>query len=138
MGIRFVTPETKRLPLSDGDFITIKQRLSHGERDAMFARMRAHPANSRAEELTAYLIAWSSPETYSVDLSEQERVSILNGLDPDSFDEITAAIKAHLDAYEQEKKLPTGGNASSPTSPSVAAIPGGMSGSEHSPLTYTT
>lgn len=136
MGIQFITPETITLPLADGDSVTIKKRLSHGERDAMFKHAR-DTGTLRGAELVAYLVTWSSPAPYALSMTEQERLDIINGLDPDSFDEIQAVLKAHLDA-EQEKKLPKIASASSPTLPSVASTSGPMTMSEASPQMSTT
>lgn len=125
MGIEFVTPETITLPLSDGDSVTIKKRLTHGERDAMF-KLARESGSLRNAELLAYLIKWSGRIPYALHMPEQERIDIVNGLDPDSFDEIQNALKVHLDAQAEEKKLRNGGNASSQISPSVASISGPM------------
>jgi len=129
MGIRFITPDTVTLPLSDGDSITIKTRLSHGERDAMLARMRADDGKDlRAAELAGYLVAWSSSVPYSLELPEDERIATINALDADSYDEMRDALKAHLDAQQEEKKRRTGVTGSAPISSSPAALVGAMSG----------
>jgi hypothetical protein len=137
MGIQFVIPETIPLALSDGDSIVIKKRLSHGERDAMFTLAR-ESGTLRGAELVAYLVSWSSPTPYALSMTEQERLDTINGLDPDSFDEIQDALKAHLDAQAEEKKLRTGVNVSSLTSPSVAPITGPMTTSVDSAPMSTT
>lgn len=126
MGIRFVTPETITLPLSDGDSIVIKKRLTHGERDATYALMRSAPQDKRSAELVGYLVRWSSPTPYSLEMSEQERIDVLNSLDADSFDEIQSAVKAHVEATEQEKKLQSGNGSFVQTLPSAAAMAGAM------------
>jgi len=129
MGIRFITPETVTLPLSDGDSITIKKRLSHGERDAMLARMRADDGKDlRAAELAGYLVAWSSPVPYSLELPEDERIATINALDADSYDEMRDALRAHLNAHEEEKKRRTGATGSGPISSSPVALAGVTSG----------
>lgn len=138
MGIRFVTPETVTLPLSDGDSITIKKRLTHGERDAMFSRQRTNDAQMRSIELAAYLVRWTSTVPYSLQMPEDERIDTINGLDTDSYDEMRDALKKHLDAQQQEKKLPNGEPASSQTSPSVASITGPTTTSADSLQTSTT
>lgn len=141
MGIRFITPETVTLPLSDGDSITIHKKLSHGERDAMYARIRdGKGKDARAVELAAYLVRWSAPMPYKPEQSEDERtatvIDVINGLDEDSFDEIYGAVKAHVKSL-QEKKLPSGENESVPTSPSVGTTTGATSGSEPLPQMST-
>jgi len=129
MGIRFVAPETVTLPLSDGDSITIKKRLSHGERDAMLARMRADDGKDlRAAELAGYLVSWSSSIPYSLDMSQDERIATINALDADSYDEIRDALKAHHDTQQAEKKRRTGAIASAPISSSPAVLVGATSG----------
>jgi len=135
MGIRFITPETITLPLSDGDSITIKKQLSHGERDAMFKLARDRE-NLRTAEVVAYLVTWSARIPYALDMTEQERVDIINGLDADSFDEIQAALVAHIDG--ERKKKQTTGNGSSAISTSPAAVIGATSGSESLTPTSTT
>jgi hypothetical protein len=121
MGIRFVTPETVRLPLNDGDdYIVIKRRLSHGEREEMMAGLvpnltagqpvHVDAAAVRTGKVLAYLIGWSSPEPIDVDT--------IKHLDPDSFDEIERAIDAHV--ATSEKKVLTTALGSVPTFASVA------------------
>jgi len=127
MGIRFVVPETITLPLSDGDAIQVKKRLSHGERDAMF-KLARESGNLRSAELVAYVVGWSSATPYTLAMSERERLDIINGLDPDSFDEIQDALKAHLEAQAQEKKRRNGASASEPTSDLRPALVGATSG----------
>jgi len=120
MAIRFVTPETIRLPLSGEDYIVIKRRLSHGEREEMMGRlvptltpgepMRVDAKEIRTGKVLAYLIGWSSPEPIDADT--------IKNLDPDSFDEIETAIDAHVAAGE--KKVPAPASTSVPTFASVA------------------
>jgi hypothetical protein len=98
MAIRFVTQETVRLPLSGDDYIVIKRRLSHGERDDMMGLLvpsltPGQPMHVEAKEIRtgkvlAYLLAWSSPEPIDRDT--------IRSLDADQFDEIEHAIDAHL------------------------------------------
>lgn len=120
MGIRFVTPETVTLPLGDGDSIQIKSQISHGERDAMF-KLARESGTLRSAEVVAYLVGWSASTPYALTMSEQERLDIINNLDPDSFDEIQAALKAHIDAKAEEKKRAIGTSGSAPISSSLVA-----------------
>lgn len=139
MGIRFTAPEPVRIPISDGDYIVIKKRLSHGERDDMMALMM--PSMTPGEKLLidskevrtakvlTYLIGWSSPTPMSPEIPQAVRRDTLRGLDPDTFDEIDRAIDTHIAAVEKEKNAPGGGNGSSAISPSPSAATGGTSGS---------
>ena len=114
----FVNPEPHRLSLDDGEFITIKKRLNHGEREDMFAIMSPHvtPGETalldrrvfRTAKVAAYLIGWSltnegTPVEYSPDLPYQARVDILRALDADTFNAIYAAINTHEDAMDAER-----------------------------------
>lgn len=129
MGIRFITPESIRLPISGGEFIVIKKRLSHGERDDMMTTLAPHMTpgkditvatkSARAIAVASYLIGWSSPVPMSPSLSMQERIDTLNGLDPDDFDEIERALNDHV-TIEAASKNETGG--ASASVPSFASV----------------
>jgi hypothetical protein len=134
----FVDPVPERLPLSDGQFVDIKQRLNHGEREDMFAGMSAfvtpgEPAqldrkHFRTAKVLAYLIGWSltnkgRPVPYSPELPERTRTDTLRSLSPDRFDEIHQAIEAH-EAAQAQKKMAAGATASSPSSPLPASMAG--------------
>jgi len=109
--------------IEDGDYVIFKKRLSHGERDAMLARMRANDGKDlRAAELAGYLVSWSSSVPYSLDMPEDDRIATINALDAESYDEIRDALKAHHDAQQAEKKRGTGTSAFAPTSSSLAAV----------------
>jgi hypothetical protein len=106
--IRFVRPETITLPLSRGDSITIRRRLSSGERREMFSRMYrdqsvvVDPMRVHMAVLTAYLLDWSFVDEEGrkvpiADLARDHLENILNDLDPESFAEIYAAIDAHVE-----------------------------------------
>lgn len=106
MGIRFVTPETVRLPLGGDDYIVIKRRLTHGERDDMMASlmptltpgepMHVNAKEIRTAKVCTYLVAWSSAEAIDRDT--------IRSLDADSFDEIEKAIDAHIEKETAARK----------------------------------
>src|SRR6185436_19581791 len=108
----------------------IKQRLNHGEQDDAFARRYVvDGAVTRVNLLqqtgmarvTAYLVDWNY-----TDLDEKPLVifrqpietveAALRSIDPASFDEILATIKAHEEAMDlaiaAKKKTPPGEPAS--------------------------
>jgi hypothetical protein len=121
---RIVKPETVRLPISEGDFIEIKKRLTHGEREDMSAhlmpsmtpgeRPQVVTKDVRTVQVLTYLVHWSLTDDDGVplpmgpQLPEAERYSTIRMLDPDTFDEIFAAIQAHEQRLVQEKKLKVG------------------------------
>jgi hypothetical protein len=108
---RFVRPDITTLPISGGDTLTVKRRLTAGEYNGMLARMAtvspdgaitANPFAVGLALITTVVIAGRP-------LAELE--SALNTLDPDTFTEIREAISAHVEAQreqrEAEKKTPT-------------------------------
>ena len=142
MGSRYVRPETTLLHISQGDTLTVKKRLTHGERSASYARqyepgpdgmLVLKPAQIKLSMVTAYLIDWSL-----VDL-RGDRVEVLgqplevveaalNGLSPEDFEEIHAAIEKHEKAMRaeraREKKLTASSNGAEVTSGSRSAVDG--------------
>jgi len=131
------------LPLSEGDHIDVKQRLNHGEREDMFARMAPHAIQLdrrevRTAKVVAYLLGWSltdgdapgqgHPVPMSPDLPEPVRIDTIRSLDPDTFVEIHDAIEAHeaavTAARADAKKKTAGTPASDPISPSPSAAAG--------------
>jgi hypothetical protein len=129
MAIAFVTPETVKLPLSDEQWILVKKRLTHGEHDAMMARVMPHltpgekmqvdSKGARAIRVAAYLIGWSASVPMSADLSEQDKIDTLNALEPASFDEIETVINRHEQSVAAGTTRPFGGSASETTSNSA-------------------
>lgn len=139
MGSRFVKNESAKLPISEGDFVIVKKRLSHGEREDMFAVMAplATPGEGfklqrrevRTAKVLTYLIGWSltdedQPVPMSELMTEDERTSTIRSLDPDTFDEIYEAIEQHEESMTKkadvQKKVSTGESESSATSTSAA------------------
>jgi hypothetical protein len=143
MGSWFVQPETTRLELSDGQFLIVKTRLTQGERRQARARYYVHGPDGAfyinqvlfpTAMVAAYLLDWSVTDADGKPvvirgLSGDEVVAVLDGLDPERFDEVRAAIDAHIvavaEARAQEKKLPAGAmtDATTSSSPSAPAGP---------------
>lgn len=149
---RFVRPEYATLPISDGDTLTVKKRLTAGEQRDAYGRMyqteggfRVNPLQSGLALVTAYLVDWSLVDESGARVSIRglpvaELEQVLNALDTESFNEIKDAIQAHELAMREEreaqKKMLRGSNGDGPTSPSLSAADGAWNGSE--PLTPTT
>ena len=128
--LRFPTHDTKTLTLADGETLTVKARLTHGEVMAMFQRMYEQrdgqnvvsPVSGDAV-IVAYLIEWSARDEHGQPvplrgLSADEVQDRLNALDHDSVLEIRNAINQHADAMRAEadtlKKTAGGVNVSAP------------------------
>lgn len=145
---RFVKPLVTRLPISGGDSIDVKQRLNAGESHQMYAAML--PTFVRGEKpqmdtraaitakVLAYLVGWSLMDDgrvvpYSPEMSEPDRLSTLNGLDSETFKEITEAIDAHEEEQEraryERKNAQAGESGSSPISASPDPSDGITTGS---------
>lgn len=130
---RFVPPEVDVVPLAlNGDTITLKRRLNHGEavqaRARMFPRnadgtIQRDPARYQEQLVLAYLVDWNLTDNGRAvplrGLPDADRLSTLNALDDDDFLEIVAAVEAHTqrqaEAREAEKKTQAGASASPPT-----------------------
>ena len=143
---RFVKQTEIRLPLSDGDYLIVKERLNMGEdRDRTGAMVSVNPYGRREVDplkyplatVQAYLVDWSLTDDEGRIMPirhapPEEVAAILTTLDPDDFQEILAAIEAHetrVTAAREEKKRTTGATASAPSSRSLVGVAGGMSGS---------
>ena len=138
----FVRPETVRLPLSDGQWILVKQRLNTGEHRAHLARCSVVGSDGRrrVESLThglslvvAYLLDWSLSDVGIRDASEAALTAALDNLEPDRFVEIREAVAAHelaMEAARETEKNVTGGERpASAISPSPSEPAGALSGS---------
>lgn len=109
---RMVTPESVRLPLSEGDFITVKKELNAGEG----LDLEAEPPPRTLPVILAYLVGWSfvgtgnEPIPYSPMQSLDERRATLRNLDTATMDEIVEALAPHLRAnrraVEEKKTIP--------------------------------
>jgi hypothetical protein len=145
MAIRFVRPEHLWLPLSGGDAILVRKRLTAGEQRQQFARTYTANADGKLNVnlietglalVTSYLIDWrqkDDPDATIRTLSIPELTDVLNQLEPASFTEIKEAIERHelamLAEREAEKNSPAGEKAASAILPSPLAADGQLIGS---------
>jgi hypothetical protein len=133
--LRFATSDTRTLTLSDGETLTVKARLTHGEVQAMFARMYGRqngetivlPSSGDAL-IVAYLVDWSAKDEQGRPvplrgLSPSDVQDRLDALEHDAVLEIRDAIKQHEEAMRDEvsalKKTAGGTTESRPTLQSV-------------------
>jgi hypothetical protein len=115
--MRFVSPETVRINLSDGQWIDVKKTLTAGEekayRSAGFKRVSQRQDDNANEvdidwqamafaRVDTYLVEWSAKKPDGKDMPLNK--STIRNLDTDSFKEIDDAILAHIDAVEEAKK----------------------------------
>lgn len=113
---RFVTPETVRLDLTDGDWIEVKRDLTFAEREqitaAAFSPSVAGPeiginwATAKIKRMLVWLVDWSFVDARgkSVAITQDS----LGALDGETADEIEAAINGHVEARAAEKKAMAG------------------------------
>lgn len=120
--VRFVKPETRRLDLSDGDWIDVKKHLNVAERaqvdGAGVPGFRNDAKGGQAFELDftalkiarafVYITGWSFQDAKG-NQTKPTRENVEN-LDEDSLKEIDEALDAHVAAMDAEKK----GQASAP------------------------
>lgn len=121
MTIAFVEPETKRLDLSDGAWIEVKKRLTFGEREqessAALGNVKGQSGNKdvevgldwkswKVERMLVWLVDWSARDKTGKPIKINR--DSLGALDPESGDEIEAAITEHVKALEEEKKARSG------------------------------
>jgi hypothetical protein len=124
MAIRFVRPETVTVPLSDGDTITIRKRLTAGERRDMYGRMyfpdsvKVDPMRVHRATVTAYLLDWTAKDADGhpvaiAGLTIADLETVVDGLDPDSFGELVDAIDRATDTIgrDAEKNEPAAAGA---------------------------
>jgi hypothetical protein len=106
---RVASAEIVRLPLSDGDFLTVKKELNAGEG----LDLEAEPLPRTLAVILAYVVGWSfvgpggAPIPYSPMQSFDERRDTLRSLDTATMDEIVEALAPHVRANRraiEEKK----------------------------------
>lgn len=106
---RFVVPNVVRLPLSEGDWIEVKQELSEGERRRVAVSYlgRQHADGSRTPNMESlgmvgvleYLVDWSLKDAN--DKPVKISLDALKSLRSEDWAEIDAAINAHIEATEE-------------------------------------
>lgn len=133
---RVVRPAVVRLPLSDGDWIDVKQDLSAGEYVAMLEDMGER---KRFTKILTYVVGWSlvgldeQPLPWDMSGTDDERRAVVASLDKPTVRELIAVLDRHEAAREaaltKKKAMPDAAPALSPTSISPAAVTGLSSGS---------
>jgi hypothetical protein len=126
--VRFVKPEVVRIPLTDGDWVDVKKRLTVGEArratQSFVGHFNADGSRTPNMELLgmgmvlAYVVDWSFVD------AQDKRVSVsldaIKNLDQATYSEIDEAISAHVEAVEREdsdrEKKASGESAPSATS----------------------
>lgn len=135
---RFVRPDTTTLTLANGDTLTVRTRLTYGERQDAYARiyvadaeggtLQVHPSKLSLALVCAYLVDWSfrddQDHLVAIRMQPPEVLeAALNALDVESFYEVKEAIQAHetrmLGERTAQKKMTAGAPASSATSASA-------------------
>jgi hypothetical protein len=144
MGSWFVRPRSRRLALSDDQWILVKDRLTSGEQRAHLKRcstigddgVRRYDSLDEALSLiVAYLLDWSLAEQAPIaGVPEAALIQVLNTLEPGRFIELKGVVEAHDAAMTAErvaeKNGTAGETASAAISPSPSAAVGSSSGSE--------
>jgi len=136
MASRVVRPETKRLTISNGDWLLVKKRLNHGEQQEAFARRyQADVVGSRVnlrllgmDRVLAFLVDWSliGLDDQVIEIrgkSADEVEAALNSIDPESFEEIRTAIDAHERAMADERAAEKNGTAGAIESAAISPLP---------------
>lgn len=112
---RFVTPETTRLDLTDGDWIEVKARLSYGEQqklntaaltrlstsDGKDTGIELDMARYGIERLLCWIVDWSFTDIRGKSVSVN--ASSVANLDTDTVAEIEAALGQHIEAQAAAK-----------------------------------
>jgi len=155
---RFVKPTEVRLPLSEGDYLIVKEKLTAGEQLEVFARlykaegggaggvtvgktgvaesMTLDPLQVGLSMVLGYLLDWSLTDDDGRVVSIRNQpldvvTAALRNLEFDDYQEIVAAVQAHdarNQAARQEKKRSGGPSGSGPISRSLAVVGGATNG----------
>ena len=119
---RFVSVNVVRLPLTEGDWIEVKERLSYEEQEALNAasmkpvvvqgggsRLELELGTFNIQRIMAWVVDWSfvGPDDKVPAVS---RITI-GSLDPLTANEITAALDTHIAALTAVVLDPTGASA---------------------------
>jgi hypothetical protein len=115
---RFPKPILDTVTLANGDTITVRRTLTHGETTDMFRRLEVrdpitgetHRDTVRAmdERILAYLVDWSFTDDTGDrvpfrELPIGERADVIRNLDSDSAVEISKAIHANVETHTVKK-----------------------------------
>ena len=108
---RFVSAAVVRLPLTDDDWIEVKERLSYGEQQRLTGTAVGRAGNGgvginfadyEIEKLLVWLVDWSlrDEDDKPVKLCR----SAIEALDPETASEIDEAIAKHIEGQERGKE----------------------------------
>jgi hypothetical protein len=155
---RFVTPTEVRIPISEGDYLIVKEKLTAGEQLEVFARLYKSEGGGAggvtvgkmgvAESMTldplqvglsmvlGYLLDWSLTDDDGRVVSIRNQpldvvTAALRNLEFDDYQEIVTAVQAHdakIQAARQEKKRSGGPSGSGPISRSLSGVGGATNG----------
>ena len=137
---RFVTPETVRLELSDGDWIEVKKRLSWGEQQKLsgstFGGVRGVGGGEteftmeweryQVLRLATWIVDWSFTDAKG----KQVKVSrdAIGNLDQGTAEEIDVALTGHIEAQEVERDPETAKQAIERHEQAIAALEAAKNG----------
>lgn len=110
---RFITPDTTRLDLSDGDWVEVKTRLNWGETQRISSSLLRSIKGSEDEmgidwakygslRLQTWLVDWSFKD--GTDKPVKLTPAAIANLDPETAAEIDAVLSAHVEKLDAEKK----------------------------------
>ncbi len=133
MAPRFVRQDrnSTTLPISQGDTLTVRRRLTAGERRTQRG-MATFQGLAEVSVILAYLLDWTIRDDKGVVVpidgkATKDVVDILDALDPDTYDEINAAIQTHVAAMDAERDAEKNGQTGEPvpqSSPSLVGVAG--------------
>jgi hypothetical protein len=136
----FIKPDTKRLDIGDGEWIDVKARLTHGEREKMLRLLDTNPGGSVRSDLptvlvNAYLVGWSLTDDGKPvkmepppDMSDDRRLATLRSLSTEAFDAIHTAVDAHFVAMKAEDDASKNGQSGESGSSATSPLPDSVTG----------
>ena len=113
---RFVEPNAVKLPLSDDDFVEVKERLSYGDEQRLSASLMGRvtagsfakvediplePERFGVDRLLIWIVDWSFKRGGKAVPVSREAIA---ALDPDTVAEIDDALAEHIAGIEAGKK----------------------------------
>lgn len=108
--VRTIVPDSRRLELSDGDWMVVKRRLTAGERKSVTQSLmlrtaadgtRSHDYLSFTfDSVLVYVLEWSLSDSKGKTLPITR--ATLENLDEADFDELEKAVDAHEAEMKQE------------------------------------
>lgn len=120
---RFVTPTYRDLPLTDGDWIKVKEQVTYGEQKQMatagLTDMMEGEAGTRriGMDFSAFerarLLGWVVEWSFNDERGRRVPVTkdTIDALDPDTADEIIAALDLHVEEMAARKNAQSSGPA---------------------------